>query len=492
MFGLIEPGIGGSPMIPVGLATVPLTVDTAPVNCSWVVIMGVNGLLPPAGVPNGVSTALRDVSLWSEAESLRAIWAAKRSAKVTSSGLIASSNSLRNLVIRAWLQTSGCLATTVPRSRMVSWMWSIIRATCVNDGGAGSPRMWSNTPASLPLGASRAASKSPPAVMVNAMGRSMAVSSLGGEMIPLGSADRGKGIDRPDCADSEEKMDSANLSGLVSEVQHFRPFPQIVFAIEIQIWRNRANLREMPYERSELSSPPVSQPPGLHLRPEHQDDPQDGPDQRDDVADSLGGRPQGRAGGGIPGGDRLRPGERLLLRAGGPGPPARSGPPTGSPPRRATPNFTSRWSTPWRWQPSTTSRRRWGARRCGATATGPATHDDAPVLKLRVYPHALREANAYYSPEKKALLFGYFPAALSDGDAASENLPGGLVFTCLSHDVVAHETTHALLDGLHRYYSLDTGPDSLAFHEAFADIVALFQHFSQPAALPAPDRQDVG
>jgi hypothetical protein len=106
-----------------------------------------------------------------------------------------------------------------------------------------------------------------------------------------------------------------------------------------------------------------------------------------------------------------------------------------------------------------------------------------PVLTLRIYPHALREANAYYSPAKKALLFGYFPAALSDGDEAPENLPGGLVFTCLSHDVVAHETTHALLDGLHRYYSEDTSPDSLAFHEAFADIVALFQHFSVPEAL---------
>jgi hypothetical protein len=111
------------------------------------------------------------------------------------------------------------------------------------------------------------------------------------------------------------------------------------------------------------------------------------------------------------------------------------------------------------------------------------TRDNRPVLKLRIYPHALREANAYYSPEKKALLFGYFPAALSDDNQPSENLPGGLVFTCLSHDVIAHETTHALLDGLHRYYALDTSPDALAFHEAFADIVALFQHFSQPNAL---------
>ncbi|MFP5406824.1 MAG: hypothetical protein ACLGHY_10980, partial [Gammaproteobacteria bacterium] len=47
------------------------------------------------------------------------------------------------------------------------------------------------------------------------------------------------------------------------------------------------------------------------------------------------------------------------------------------------------------------------------------------VPRLRVYPHALRQANAYYSPEKKALLFGYFPASLSN---PGENLPGGLVF----------------------------------------------------------------
>ncbi|HSS50772.1 MAG TPA: peptidase S8, partial [Thermoanaerobaculia bacterium] len=102
------------------------------------------------------------------------------------------------------------------------------------------------------------------------------------------------------------------------------------------------------------------------------------------------------------------------------------------------------------------------------------------VSKLRIYPHALREANAFYSPQKKALLFGYFPALLAN---PGENLPGGLVFTCLSHDVVAHETTHALLDGLHRYFAEPSNPDVLAFHEAFADIVAMFQHFTQPEAL---------
>src|SRR3954469_2252519 len=102
------------------------------------------------------------------------------------------------------------------------------------------------------------------------------------------------------------------------------------------------------------------------------------------------------------------------------------------------------------------------------------------VPRLRIYPHAMREQNAYYSPQKKALLFGYFPAS---ADNPGHNLPGGTVFTCLSHDIIAHETTHALLDGLHRRYIEPSNPDSLALHEGFADIVALFQHFSFPAAL---------
>lgn len=102
------------------------------------------------------------------------------------------------------------------------------------------------------------------------------------------------------------------------------------------------------------------------------------------------------------------------------------------------------------------------------------------VPRLRIYPHALREANAYYSPSKKALLFGYFQAP--DGDSAG-HVPGTMVFTCLSHDIIAHETAHALLDGLHRRLNRPTNPDMLALHEAFADIVALFQHFTFPEIL---------
>src|SRR5207253_1139759 len=96
------------------------------------------------------------------------------------------------------------------------------------------------------------------------------------------------------------------------------------------------------------------------------------------------------------------------------------------------------------------------------------------------YPHAIREANSFYSPEKKALLLGYFSASkINPGD----NLPGQTIFCALSHDIVAHETTHALLDGLHRRFREPTNADVLAFHEAFADIIALFQHFTVPEAL---------
>ena len=108
------------------------------------------------------------------------------------------------------------------------------------------------------------------------------------------------------------------------------------------------------------------------------------------------------------------------------------------------------------------------------------SEDEEFVSRLRIYPHALRMANAYYSRDKGSLLFGYFPAT---DDRTSGLLPKGMVFTCLSHDVIAHETTHALLDGFHRYFMEPTNPDVLAFHEAFADIVALFQHFTFPEVL---------
>ena len=105
---------------------------------------------------------------------------------------------------------------------------------------------------------------------------------------------------------------------------------------------------------------------------------------------------------------------------------------------------------------------------------------DQFVQRLRIYPHAFRDANAYYSPQKKALMFGYFSAMPADDTL---QMPNSLVFTCLDAGIIAHETTHAILDGMFRGYTEGTNPDVLAFHEAFSDIVALFQHFTFPEVL---------
>ena len=108
------------------------------------------------------------------------------------------------------------------------------------------------------------------------------------------------------------------------------------------------------------------------------------------------------------------------------------------------------------------------------------SRSDPTRARLRIFPHAMQEANAYYSRDLRAVVFGYFPASETDAGA---NLPGQTVFTCLSHDIIAHEMTHALIDGQRRFFMEPTGMDTPAFHEGFADIIALFQHFSYKEAL---------
>jgi hypothetical protein len=100
--------------------------------------------------------------------------------------------------------------------------------------------------------------------------------------------------------------------------------------------------------------------------------------------------------------------------------------------------------------------------------------DDSGSLKLHVYPHGMEEDNAYYDPDRGALLFGY---TFANKRVAGMNQPGGLVFISLSHDILVHEMTHALLDGMRAKFLLPTNPDVDAFHEAFSDLVALFQRF---------------
>ena len=89
------------------------------------------------------------------------------------------------------------------------------------------------------------------------------------------------------------------------------------------------------------------------------------------------------------------------------------------------------------------------------------------VHQLKVAPNGMMDANAFYSPEVEGLVFGYFKGLKET------------VYTCLSHDIVVHETTHALVDALRERYLDPSGPDQAAFHEGFADVVALLSVYSQ-------------
>ncbi|NTF44075.1 hypothetical protein [Rhizobium rhizogenes] len=99
--------------------------------------------------------------------------------------------------------------------------------------------------------------------------------------------------------------------------------------------------------------------------------------------------------------------------------------------------------------------------------------------QLNILPHAFAEPNAFYSRDDRSLFFGYFE---SFPDKAGETRT---VFSCLSHDVIAHETTHAILDGLRSRYLEPSSPDQGAFHEGLADVVALLSVFALPDVVGA-------
>ena len=105
--------------------------------------------------------------------------------------------------------------------------------------------------------------------------------------------------------------------------------------------------------------------------------------------------------------------------------------------------------------------------------------------QLKVVPHAFTDANAFYSKDDEALFFGYFDTPAVRGKTRT-------VFSCLSHDVVAHETTHALLDGLRRRFTDPSSPDQAAFHEGFSDFVALLSIFSLQEVVAALVRRGDG
>ena len=91
---------------------------------------------------------------------------------------------------------------------------------------------------------------------------------------------------------------------------------------------------------------------------------------------------------------------------------------------------------------------------------------------LRVLPRAGETMNAFYSRQEKALKFFFF--------SASAPPPTHRVFTCRSFDIVAHETGHAVLDGLKPgWLGIGNPPQTGGLHESFGDLSAIFLALSQ-------------
>ena len=84
--------------------------------------------------------------------------------------------------------------------------------------------------------------------------------------------------------------------------------------------------------------------------------------------------------------------------------------------------------------------------------------------QLLVVPRAGKMPNAFYHRDLRSLQFFFID---------DPKKRGKLVYTCLSPDIVAHETTHAILDGIAPDLYNATSPQALAMHEAIADLGAV-------------------
>jgi len=80
--------------------------------------------------------------------------------------------------------------------------------------------------------------------------------------------------------------------------------------------------------------------------------------------------------------------------------------------------------------------------------------------RLIILPHAGYGENAFYDHGSKSLQFYYY------------GRPDDLHYTCLSHDIVAHETGHAVLDGIRPHFYESTSLETSAFHEYIGDFTA--------------------
>lgn len=116
--------------------------------------------------------------------------------------------------------------------------------------------------------------------------------------------------------------------------------------------------------------------------------------------------------------------------------------------------------------------------------------DDHGHPRLRLSPHGRRgHAGASYDRNSGEVQFGFVK---TESEVEGHAAPDGHTFSCVSHDIVTHEVTHALLDGLRAYFLEPTSADVMGFHEGFADLIALLHHFTYKEVLRSALRQHHG
>jgi hypothetical protein len=84
--------------------------------------------------------------------------------------------------------------------------------------------------------------------------------------------------------------------------------------------------------------------------------------------------------------------------------------------------------------------------------------------QITVLPRAGWGENAFYRRERGSLEFHYF---------FSHHDPSQVIYTSMARDIVAHETAHAILDGIAPRLWEGLTTQSLALHEAVADLTSL-------------------
>lgn len=116
---------------------------------------------------------------------------------------------------------------------------------------------------------------------------------------------------------------------------------------------------------------------------------------------------------------------------------------------------------------------------------------DRGSLRLRLYPNGRRKGerghSAYWDREEGAIVF----PPMKRNIVGASMPAGGLVYPALSHDVIVHELTHAVIDGL-RWGQPAAHSDMSGWHEGVCDIAAIFQKFTYESVVARAIRDSGG